>query len=110
MRSTIALLLSIITITELRADDWPQWLGPDRNGTINAKIEPWQGQLVQFLAEDRHHHAQPLRNDQPVDGRHRQSHPDLPAEHFEVEGPRVHDDSPSSKRAGQASARQGELS
>lgn len=44
MRSVL-LLLSLCTITPLVAQDWPQWLGPQRDGTINASIKPWQGAL-----------------------------------------------------------------
>jgi hypothetical protein len=44
MRSVL-LLLSLFTVTPLVAQDWPQWLGPQRDGTINASIKPWQGAL-----------------------------------------------------------------
>ncbi len=28
------------------AEDWPQWLGPNRNGTSAQKIAPWKGDLT----------------------------------------------------------------
>src|SRR4051812_33927163 len=27
------------------ADDWPQWLGPNRDGSTVEKIAPWKGDL-----------------------------------------------------------------
>lgn len=45
MRHLVLLLLSLCTVAPLAAEDWPQWLGPDRNGTIHASIAPWTGEL-----------------------------------------------------------------
>jgi hypothetical protein len=42
--SFIAILFCCITLTT-HAQDWPQWLGPDRNGSVAATIAPWQGHL-----------------------------------------------------------------
>src|ERR1700687_1153725 len=38
-RSLIALLLGV---SGLHAADWPQWLGPTRDGVSPGKIEPWK--------------------------------------------------------------------
>ena len=39
-------LLSLVLLTILsgfaRAEDWPQWLGPRRDGTSTAKVAPWK--------------------------------------------------------------------
>lgn len=39
------LLLVTYSFTSLHAQDWPQWLGPQRTGAINAVIAPWTGPL-----------------------------------------------------------------
>jgi outer membrane protein assembly factor BamB len=41
MRSLAALLLWGMTVS---AADWPQWLGPDRNGSSTEKVAPWKGE------------------------------------------------------------------
>src|SRR5262245_39923344 len=28
-----------------QAADWPQWLGPNRDGTSTEKVKPWKGDL-----------------------------------------------------------------
>src|SRR5262245_65037071 len=36
-------LLAILAGTSIStAADWPQWLGPDRNGSTNETIKPWK--------------------------------------------------------------------
>jgi len=37
-----ALLAFLVVGSMARADDWPQWLGPKRNGSTGEKIEAWQ--------------------------------------------------------------------
>ncbi|MGE3807133.1 MAG: PQQ-binding-like beta-propeller repeat protein [Gemmataceae bacterium] len=37
-----ALLLSLILVTAARAADWPQWLGPNRDGVSTEKVAPWK--------------------------------------------------------------------
>jgi outer membrane protein assembly factor BamB len=44
MSRFIILLFFILPLTGL-AQDWPQWLGPQRNGAIDATFAPWQGPL-----------------------------------------------------------------
>ena len=36
-----AALLVLLAADRVRADDWPQWLGPHRNGVSNESVEPW---------------------------------------------------------------------
>jgi outer membrane protein assembly factor BamB len=40
---SIALLLLVVPVA--RAEDWPQWLGPRRDGTSAEKVVPWKGPL-----------------------------------------------------------------
>jgi outer membrane protein assembly factor BamB len=35
--------LGLLLAPLVLADDWPQWLGPDRNGCSNETIKPWTG-------------------------------------------------------------------
>jgi outer membrane protein assembly factor BamB len=37
-------LLAVMSVPAL-AGDWPQWLGPRRDGTSTEKIKPWKGEL-----------------------------------------------------------------
>jgi hypothetical protein len=39
LRSVLVLL---IAASVARADDWPQWLGPRRDGGTNEKVVPWK--------------------------------------------------------------------
>ena len=43
MRLCLALLLCSASLSV--AGDWPQWLGPNRDGTSPEKIAPWKGDL-----------------------------------------------------------------
>lgn len=45
MRHGIALITLLCVVVPLSAGDWPQWLGPTRNGVIPATIAPWKGPL-----------------------------------------------------------------
>lgn len=40
---TLAVLLLLVSTTW--SADWPQWLGPDRNGATSEKVAPWKGEL-----------------------------------------------------------------
>lgn len=43
-RSGIAAVIIVSAILSLAAD-WPQWLGPNRNGVSTESVEPWKGEL-----------------------------------------------------------------
>lgn len=45
MRRTLALTLLLLAGVPAVAADWPQWLGPNRDGTSTEKIKPWKGKL-----------------------------------------------------------------
>jgi outer membrane protein assembly factor BamB len=45
MRWLRSLLLIILLSTPVLAADWPQWLGPRRDGSSTEKITPWKGDL-----------------------------------------------------------------
>ena len=56
----ISIVLFSITLTA-GAQDWPQWLGPERNGSVMAAIAPWQGQLeVIWKAKVGEGHSSPV--------------------------------------------------
>jgi outer membrane protein assembly factor BamB len=38
----VAILGLATTASIVRADDWPQWLGPKRNGGTSEKVAPWK--------------------------------------------------------------------
>jgi outer membrane protein assembly factor BamB len=40
-----ALLVLLCLAPLATAEDWPQWLGPRRDGTTTEKIQPWKGDL-----------------------------------------------------------------
>jgi hypothetical protein len=42
---TRALLLTLLAISPAAAEDWPQWLGPRRDGSTADKVQPWKGPL-----------------------------------------------------------------
>ena len=44
-RFLAALLLPLSLSLPLRADDWPQFLGPQRDGTSSETVSPWKGDL-----------------------------------------------------------------
>src|SRR5207244_4312393 len=39
------LLLIVLLSVPAAAADWPQWLGPRRDGSSTEKIKPWKGEL-----------------------------------------------------------------
>jgi len=41
----IAALLAFLVTASARAEDWPGWLGPRRDGSTAEKIAPWKGDL-----------------------------------------------------------------
>lgn len=45
MRLCVAFVISLLSVQVSSAQDWPQWLGPTRNGAIDATIAPWTGPL-----------------------------------------------------------------
>lgn len=45
MRHSLALLVSFATASLLFADDWPQWLGPKRDGSSAEIVKPWKEPL-----------------------------------------------------------------
>lgn len=45
MPLTRSLLLLLAVATMARAEDWPQWLGPRRDGSSAEKVVPWSGAL-----------------------------------------------------------------
>jgi hypothetical protein len=42
MRRICSLLILLLCVPALVAEDWPQWLGPRRNGSSQTKITPWK--------------------------------------------------------------------
>src|SRR4051812_21141424 len=40
-----SVLLLLLLSTPALAGDWPQWLGPRRDGSSPEKIKPWKGNL-----------------------------------------------------------------
>jgi outer membrane protein assembly factor BamB len=42
MRCLTAALTFLLFATVARADDWPQWLGPRRDGGTREKVAPWK--------------------------------------------------------------------
>ncbi|MBI2805362.1 MAG: PQQ-like beta-propeller repeat protein [Planctomycetes bacterium] len=45
MRYSVSICLWCLTTIPVFADDWPQWLGPNRDGASKEIVKPWQGQL-----------------------------------------------------------------
>ena len=45
MRFLITLITTIALTSIAAAADWPQWLGPTRDGSVPDKIAPWTGEL-----------------------------------------------------------------
>lgn len=43
MRHAYAFLIALCLLPAVHAQDWPQWLGPQRTGAIDAVIKPWTG-------------------------------------------------------------------
>src|SRR5215475_9686875 len=35
-------LICLLTATAAHAADWPQWLGPNRDGSTTEKVAPWK--------------------------------------------------------------------
>jgi outer membrane protein assembly factor BamB len=45
MRATLSCVILALGTQQLMAADWPQWLGPRRDGASEETVAPWQGQL-----------------------------------------------------------------
>src|SRR4051812_45285642 len=45
MRRMCCLLVTLIASSVAKAEDWPQWLGPRRDGSTAEKVAPWKGGL-----------------------------------------------------------------
>jgi outer membrane protein assembly factor BamB len=41
----LALLIFLLNVSFATADDWPQWLGPNRDGVSQESVPPWTGPL-----------------------------------------------------------------
>jgi outer membrane protein assembly factor BamB len=41
----IALVVALCCLPTVSASDWPQWLGPTRDGVSPEAVQPWQGEL-----------------------------------------------------------------
>jgi len=41
----MSLFVGLLLFSQAGAQDWPQWLGPNRNGSIDQVIAPWTGEL-----------------------------------------------------------------
>ncbi|HJZ91767.1 MAG TPA: PQQ-binding-like beta-propeller repeat protein [Gemmataceae bacterium] len=48
MRGQIAIALFLALCPFAAADDWPQWLGPTRDGSVPEKVAPWKGNLKEL--------------------------------------------------------------
>jgi len=45
MRWLITIFVGFVVASVSLAVDWPQWLGPDRDGTTTEIVKPWKGDL-----------------------------------------------------------------
>ena len=45
MTRILSLTFFLLTATIVAADDWPQWLGPKRDGSSAEIVKPWKGPL-----------------------------------------------------------------
>jgi outer membrane protein assembly factor BamB len=45
MRTAITTLAIVLAASCASAADWPQWLGPNRDGSTTEKVSPWKGDL-----------------------------------------------------------------
>jgi outer membrane protein assembly factor BamB len=61
MRRILVALITLSFSNTTHAQDWPQWLGPERNGSIPATIAPWKGTLdVAWKAPVGEGHSSPI--------------------------------------------------
>ncbi|MSR54201.1 MAG: hypothetical protein EXS09_13045 [Gemmataceae bacterium] len=59
MRFCLALLLCCASLSV--AGDWPQWLGPNRDGTSPERVAPWKGDLkILWRGEVGEGHSSPI--------------------------------------------------
>ena len=62
MRLCLALLLCCASLS--MAGDWPQWLGPNRDGTSPEKIAPWKDDLkIEWRKDVGEGHSSPIVSD-----------------------------------------------
>jgi outer membrane protein assembly factor BamB len=45
VRSIVTLIFALTLVSIAPAGDWPQWLGPDRDGSTTEKVALWKGDL-----------------------------------------------------------------
>jgi outer membrane protein assembly factor BamB len=43
--SAVLCMTPALRAADSASADWPQWLGPNRDGTVPARVEPWKGDL-----------------------------------------------------------------
>jgi outer membrane protein assembly factor BamB len=61
MRWFALIAASLIASTTAMAGDWPQWLGPNRDGTTTEIVKPWKGDLkVLWRADVGEGHSSPI--------------------------------------------------
>src|SRR5262249_51231290 len=61
MRCPASLVVSFVLASLSLADDWPQWLGPNRDGTTKEIVAPWKGDLkVLWRVEVGEGHSSPV--------------------------------------------------
>jgi len=61
MRFAITFLIIHVLASASIAADWPQWLGPNRDGSVPEKIAPWKGDLkVLWRADVGEGHSSPV--------------------------------------------------
>src|SRR5258706_8432131 len=44
MRRLLLLVVPLAMVSVVRAEDWPQFLGPRRDGTSSETVKPWTGE------------------------------------------------------------------
>src|SRR5579862_2221323 len=45
MKRTSIVVVVLLVVTAATGADWPQWLGPNRDGSTAEKVSPWKGEL-----------------------------------------------------------------
>ena len=45
MPRAAVILCVLLSVSPLLAGDWPQWLGPNRDGVSEESVKPWRGPL-----------------------------------------------------------------
>ena len=60
MKWPCAVCLLFLMSLVAAADDWPQWLGPHRDGTTSEKIKPWTDIKVLWRKKVGPGHSSPI--------------------------------------------------